>query len=87
MLAEQQLIEWFRSNGVDIGIPFPMPLVDRLCRKALSTDEILFCFLSKSFRPHKRNFLILNFDNWDDVFACYSSHNLFPNLKVQYGKT
>lgn len=72
MLAEKQLMEWFQSNGVDIDVPFPMPLVGRLCRKAINTDPTLFLFLSKSFKPHNKNLLVLNFKTWDEVFSCYS---------------
>jgi hypothetical protein len=76
MLAEQQLIEWFRNNGVDIGIPFPVPLVGRLCKKAISTDNNLFLFLSKSFKSHNKNLLVLKFTDWNEAFSCYSSYGV-----------
>ena len=58
MLAEKQLIEWFHSNGIDIGVPFPTPLIGRLFRKALPIDTTLFTFLGKSFTSHNKNLLL-----------------------------
>ena len=71
MLTQPQLTQWFRSNGIDIGIPFPMALMRRLFRKALETDDTLFLLLGKCFEPHK-GLLMLAADNWEKVFLCYS---------------
>lgn len=74
MKTEQQLADWFRSNGIDIDVPFPMPLVDGLCKKALVFDHNLFRILDKSFRPVKKNMLVLNFNSWGDLFSYYRSY-------------
>lgn len=76
MLTEQQLTEWFITNGVDIGVPMPLPLMSRLFRKAVSYDTALFAFLGKScFTAHTRNLLVLSFKTWADLFACYHSYS------------
>lgn len=77
MLTEQQLINWFRTNGVDIGIPVPTPLLGRLFKKAVSYDTALFVFLGKScFTAHNdKGLLVLKFDNWSELFSCYSLYN------------
>lgn len=76
MLAEKQLIQWFHSNGIDIGVPFPTPLIGRLFRKALPFDNVLFTFLGKSFTSYDKNRLVLNFTNWNEVFLCYKSYGV-----------
>ena len=76
MLAEKQLKEWFHSNGVDIGVPFPTPLIGRLFRKALPFDNTLFIFLGKSFISHNPNSLVLGFTDWNEVFLCYKSYGV-----------
>ena len=80
MLAEKQLIEWFHSNGIDIGVPFPTPLVGRLFRKALPLDTALFTFLGKSFTSHNKNLLVLGFTNWNEVFLCYKSYGVTSTI-------
>lgn len=72
-MLEEQFKNWFVENGIDIGVPFPIHLVDRLCRKALSSDYRLFCFLSKAFSYHKSNLLILKFKNWSQCFIYYKA--------------
>lgn len=76
MLAEKQLIDWFMSNGVDIGLEIPMPLMPRLYRNALAYDPALFAFIGKSCftASNRSNYLILNFQNWTDAFQCYMSY-------------
>jgi len=76
MLAEKQLIEWFHANGIDLGVPFPTPLIGRLFRKALILDQTLFVLLGKSFTPYdkNKNLLVLKFSNWNEMFLCYTSY-------------
>lgn len=73
MLTENQLSTWFTSNGIDVAVPFPMPLITRLCKKAISTNDKALCnFLQTSFIPHSPDLLVLDFNNWSDGFARYS---------------
>jgi len=74
MLDKPQIINWFQSNGVGLGISVPMPLIDRLCRKALRTDDTLFAFLSQAFVPYAKNLFILIFRDWDDLFQSYRNY-------------
>lgn len=78
MLPIKQFKEWFISNGIDVVVPFPKPLINRLCKKALVHDHSLFCFLDKSFTFFRDNFLILKFSNWEEGFKLYNS----PTTKI-----
>lgn len=71
MLAEQDLIKWFEDNGVGIDILIPLPLIDRLVRKARDRDEILFFFLKDGFTPVTNSLVKLKCKNWDELFTCY----------------
>jgi hypothetical protein len=80
MLAEQQFMEWFMFHGIDIGVPFPLPLVGRLCRSAMTRDSVLHGFLGESFTAHRKYLLVLKFKNWQDAFESYTSYGAtFPS--------
>lgn len=70
MLTQKELIQWFRLNGVDIGLPFPAPLIERLKSKAKSKDVGLFVFMEDFFIT-SGNDLILRFNSWKSCYSFY----------------
>lgn len=82
MLAEKQFTDWFRTNGIDIDMPFPLHLMPRLFRKALACDSVLFAFIGSNqcfTDSPRKNYIMLRCKSWQDAFQLYSLYGIAFN--------